>query len=252
MNKLIPLLAFSILLLVPVGAQSAFAATLAELLAGGSINFQDKQFTNFRDFQSEPGGPNAVAINPAFIIVEPTTFGDEIGLTFVDDPNNPQMIVGPFSQQDTLFFYDVVSLGPPIIDNTLQFNAEIFASSGIPSFATIQESVEDSFGTEIAFKDVRLQTGSPNKFSDHVVFAAQQMITINTDIGLASATGDSAASSQVFDFTQTFSQEKSLVGGEIIPIESVSLILANTQSFSWMIPVVLFGIGLFVVSRKSE
>jgi hypothetical protein len=44
------------------------------------------------------------------------------------------------------------------------------------------------------------------------------------------------------------------VGGEIIPIESTSLILAGAQSFSWIIPLVLsvLGIGLFVVSRKSE
>jgi len=44
------------------------------------------------------------------------------------------------------------------------------------------------------------------------------------------------------------------VGGELIPIEQTSLILAGAQSFSWMIPVVLsvLGIGLFVVSRKSE
>ncbi len=46
----------------------------------------------------------------------------------------------------------------------------------------------------------------------------------------------------------------SVIGGEIIPIESASLILAGAQSFSWMIPVILsgIGIGLFVVSRKSE
>jgi len=45
-----------------------------------------------------------------------------------------------------------------------------------------------------------------------------------------------------------------VIGGEIIPIETTSLILAGAQSFSWMIPVVLsvLGIGLFVVSRKSE
>jgi hypothetical protein len=44
------------------------------------------------------------------------------------------------------------------------------------------------------------------------------------------------------------------VGGETIQIETTSLILAGVQSFSWMIPVVLsvLGIGLFVVSRKSE
>jgi len=44
------------------------------------------------------------------------------------------------------------------------------------------------------------------------------------------------------------------IGGEIIPIKQTSLILAGAQTFSWMIPVVLsvLGIGLFVVSRKSE
>jgi len=44
------------------------------------------------------------------------------------------------------------------------------------------------------------------------------------------------------------------VGGEIIPIQTTSLLLANAQSFSWMIPLVLsgIGIGLFAVSRKSE
>ena len=47
--------------------------------------------------------------------------------------------------------------------------------------------------------------------------------------------------------------ECGVLGGEMIPIESVSLILAGAQSFSWMIPVVLsvLGIGLFVF-RKSK
>ena len=45
-----------------------------------------------------------------------------------------------------------------------------------------------------------------------------------------------------------------VIGGELIPIQTTSLLLAGAQSFSWMIPVVLsvLGIGLFVVSRKSE
>ena len=43
-------------------------------------------------------------------------------------------------------------------------------------------------------------------------------------------------------------------GGEFLPIDATSLLLANAQTFSWMIPVILsgIGIGLFVVSRKSE
>ena len=44
------------------------------------------------------------------------------------------------------------------------------------------------------------------------------------------------------------------VGGKIFPIDTTALLLAGAQSFSWMIPVVLsgIGIGLFVVSRKPE
>ncbi len=44
-----------------------------------------------------------------------------------------------------------------------------------------------------------------------------------------------------------------IVGGEFLPIDSTALLLASAQSFSWMIPVVLsgLGIGLFVVSRKA-
>jgi len=44
------------------------------------------------------------------------------------------------------------------------------------------------------------------------------------------------------------------VGGELLPIDSTSLLVAGAQSFSWMIPLILsgIGIGLFVVSRKSK
>ncbi len=45
-----------------------------------------------------------------------------------------------------------------------------------------------------------------------------------------------------------------VVGGTVIPIDSTALLLAGAQSTSWMIPVILsgIGIGLFAVSRKSE
>ncbi len=52
----------------------------------------------------------------------------------------------------------------------------------------------------------------------------------------------------------SFIDNNQVIGGEIIPIQTTSLLLASAQTFSWMIPVVLsvLGIGLFVVSRKSE
>lgn len=60
--------------------------------------------------------------------------------------------------------------------------------------------------------------------------------------------------SQAFVCLPTSGGDSQVIGGEIIPIETTSLLLAGTQSFSWMIPVVLsgIGIGLFVVSRKSD
>jgi len=53
----------------------------------------------------------------------------------------------------------------------------------------------------------------------------------------------------------TFSPESCVVvGGELLPIDTTALLLAGAQTFSWMIPVVLsgIGIGLFVVSRKPK
>jgi len=52
----------------------------------------------------------------------------------------------------------------------------------------------------------------------------------------------------------TYFEDEPVVGGEFLPIETTSLLLAGAQTFSWMIPVILsgIGIGLFVVSRKSE
>ena len=49
------------------------------------------------------------------------------------------------------------------------------------------------------------------------------------------------------------SQGGDVIGGQIIPIESASLILAGAQSCSWMIPVTLsvLGIGLFITTRKD-
>ena len=42
-----------------------------------------------------------------------------------------------------------------------------------------------------------------------------------------------------------------VIGGEIIPIEQTSLILAGAQSFSWMIPVIVSAVGIgIVIARK--
>jgi hypothetical protein len=45
-----------------------------------------------------------------------------------------------------------------------------------------------------------------------------------------------------------------IIGGELIPIESTTLLLVGAQSTTWLIPIVVsgIGIGLFAFSRKPE
>ena len=81
-------------------------------------------------------------------------------------------------------------------------------------------------------------------FTDHIL--------VNTG-GLLQNSGTLPAN--VFDGGGTFEDIAStcLVAGEIIPIDATALLLAGSQSYSWMIPVILsvLGIGLFIF-RKSE
>ncbi len=52
----------------------------------------------------------------------------------------------------------------------------------------------------------------------------------------------------------TYFVEDELVGGKLLPLDTTSLLLAGATSTTWMIPVVLsgIGIGLFVFSKKPE
>jgi len=70
--------------------------------------------------------------------------------------------------------------------------------------------------------------------------------------GSAQGPGTSPATDDYF--FRTYEGPSVAVGSISIPIDTTSLLLADTQSFSWMIPVVLsvLGIGLFVASRKSK
>jgi len=43
-----------------------------------------------------------------------------------------------------------------------------------------------------------------------------------------------------------------LIGGELIPIQTTSLLLAGAQTFSWMIPLVLSGIGIGIVLVRRK
>ncbi len=180
MNKLIPLLAFSILLLVPVGVQNAFA-----------------------------GGGNCI-----------------------ENPNPAELTLAQGESQTIL--KQISDCGFPMGDVSILNDVDC-TSKGI---------------------DVSLQT---NSISNNLWEGDETITNTGGNPGtttcvllltvFAVPAGADTAEQTIMVTTST-----SVVGGELLPIDSTALILAGAQSFSWMIPVTLsvLGIGLFVVSRKSE
>jgi len=265
LNKVIPLLAFSILLLVPAGAQNAVYAgappcnvfPLVESLGllaldpSNCIIVDDKIFTNFRDL----GNAGSVEI---FGI----TVGDEKGLEFIAP--GFFSLSNPDDFAVLRFAYDVISLGAPISDNTLSMDGFFTINDDSNShltFAEVDEVVYSDYDPpnvfdEVTRKIVKAHGDGFQQLSTHVDYpTTHQMVTVLTTVGvIISDTCVNDCLVQLDGFTQTFSQSPRAVGGEFLPIESTSLILAGAQTFSWMIPLVLsiLGIGLFVVSRKNE
>ncbi|MFB5631359.1 MAG: hypothetical protein ACE5RN_07200 [Nitrosopumilaceae archaeon] len=91
------------------------------------------------------------------------------------------------------------------------------------------------------------------------VFSGQIMDVITGDMFDVMCTLGSLGASQTLTIGTGQTEIVSLifaplvVGGEVISIEATSLILTAAQSFSWMIPVVLSGIGIgLFVFRRSE
>jgi len=266
MNKWLVAITFSVLLLVPAGAQDAFAGATRQTCVGSSnlgallvnrincIQVDDKTFINFRNFVGN--------FDPFDIDVTGVTVGNEKGLQF----NSVELSVDiPLPDINIFFDYDVISSGDPISDNTLTLDSfSILDDAQFPSTGVlIEERVFDAQQNQIAFKVVFADGSGALDLLDHVDYPSlHQMVTVNVHIGLTADISPgcvlSVCETILNQFTQTFSQqpqpESQVIGGEIIPIEQTSLLLASTQSFSWMIPVVLsvLGIGLFVVSRKTE
>ena len=240
----------------------AAPAPLDQLLADpqNCIQVDDKFFRDFRNYDG--GNP---FFDPNNIRVVGTIVNGEKGLQF--NLNGFNTRTGD-PDVDIDFDYDVISQGTPIIDNTLTLDAwgvndpqqspftGVFVSEFV--FSDAGHSKSDLITNKGVF-----ESGDGNMvISEHKDFDPHQFVSISLHVDvLADPTLTGAvAIVAINQFTQTFSQEEPSddgqvpVGGEIIPIETTSLILAGAQSFSWMIPLVLsiLGIGLFVVSRKSN
>lgn len=278
MNRIIPLLAFSVLLLVPIGSQNAFAGTPVFILVSNH-SFENPSLLNLGDtttsindwttngsplIQKLPFNPNGFQslrldseedeVSQSVGIVVPNTryvlsgqvqiqlfapFGLSLGEFGLRVGGIDQVIttgsVNPFSIIFSPFSATWESpASGPLIGQPL----EIVLRHGSDEF---QSSLIHVDSISLTAEDISPPTCEEACFDSHN--SCQQLGNPDCDAEL-----DACLQACVIP------PENEVIGGEIIPIESTSLLLAEAQSFSWMIPVMLsvLGIGLFVVSRKSE
>jgi len=233
LNKVLPLVAFTVLLLVPAGAQNALATnvgpndavqpprvdTLTEHTIGISHGWEVGPVEIFHD-------PNAGPWLKTLREESNTPFPKTLIETILVDPTSK-----PFSDWHEKIDVDscyVWSLRTGFFTMDLPLNTKVSVT-----FSQAQKIVDWTF-------DPPIPPGHE--------FKLFKFIDCDTVIGPRTGT------IEVLQFPTVPAPDNQIIGGEIIPIEQTSLLLAGAQSFSWMIPVVLsiVGIGLFVASRKSE
>jgi len=233
---------FLVLLLIPVGAQQAFATTI--------------------DFDTFPDG-TPVPANTR-ITDQYTACGVELFTTEV--PEGPEAVA--FSLPGGSTPNQLGADGPP-------GNPSLTHSIGVQFVSPVSQASITAL--DVDFNGLILEAfNSANGLVDSVQVINPNDIVIQVDLMTVSDPNGDIASLVIRQVTpggiQGFLidgytiddlqfpgpdcdlQDDTVIGGKIIPIESTSLILAGAQSFSWMIPLVLsvLGIGLFVVSRKSK
>jgi len=244
---------FSILLLVPVGAQNAFALTI----------FNDKTtFLTFTSATSATGPLPNLALIPGGAAASQT-----VGIiTFTITPPSSELYIGAAGVNAVPGFdWTAINPGPDIaISDIENLNVDLPA----PVFSLGFDFVEPTTGIgcnnttcvdsiiSVTLKNGPTTVGSfqfdaPN---DVLFFVGIHNDAAFDRVEIRDVTAN--IDDEYFGEFYTSEPQPSdeVIGGEIIPIETTSLILAGSQSLSWMIPVVLsvLGIGLFVVSRKSE
>jgi len=186
----------------------------------------------------------------AISIFEPPDFSSVLAtptdLGSFDDPDYPANIGGTLdgdsSPQD---FIDVVKYRHIGTDGLLEITFIVSSFAPHPFGACLSYFVD--VGSGASTKGGCPSAVGSETFSMFVNSGDEVQLSIRIN-------GQITGTSGTYEFEITHSPSTQTIGGQIIPIETTSLILAGAQTFSWMIPVVLsvVGITLFVVSRKSE
>lgn len=215
------------------------AATEVGPAAGGGTNIFD---ISFRNSDNTLFGVLFGAIGPCVSLMTLDINSGavtEIGDTTQCNPGNGLA----FSLADVLYHFDQLNGGTLYTVNT---GSGVSTPSVPPTFPPLNNprinAMDTQPSTGVLFASVN--DGSSGQGPNYLG-------TVNINTGIVAILGQSVNGLDAIAFAP---QESTVVAGEIIQIDQISLILAGAQSFSWMIPALLagLGIGLFVVSRKSE
>ena len=254
MNKLIPFLAFSILLLVPVGFQEASAAITV---------FNDKT-----TFLTTTSATSATGPLPNLgKIVGDAAASQTVGtVTFTITPPSSELYVGaagvnPVPGLD----WTAINPGPDIaISDIENLNADLSSPVFSLGFDFVEPTtgfgcnnttcVDSTFSVTLKNCPTTVDSFQFNAPNDVLAFVGVQSDTAFDRVEIREITGNNDDEYFGEFYTSESLPSDEVIGGSLLPLNTTVLLLAGAQSFSWMIPVFLsvLGIGLFVVSRKSE
>ena len=191
-----------------------------------------------------PGVCSGIWHNHDAVLREPVDLASEIDIVGDSDT---ETIVDCFDQGAT-FEVDALSFQSP---GTISISGNQLSMSSVPK-------------TSVTNTNVIPDPVVPNfDFSQNPLIKQDVYPVVKFTIFVATANGSPALDNDGFPLFIDGERRvcifdvmamDSMIGGEFLPLDSTALLLASAQSTTWMIPVVLsiVGIGLFVISRKSE
>jgi len=274
LNKLLPLIVFSVLLLIPAGAQNAFAQQ-----SGADNTAQSSQPDTFAPSLANPedivyengvagGDGNSLFIHrnsiaADFVLDDPTSITDvHFILVERNDPdsiyNNEPIeyaILGDNNGPDSsnvlgrgnAINIEIMNLGPSPVFHNDRLLVWFDLEEPVPVDANVRYwlwlhvgddfNVPPSFGWELVTP--RVEIDECPRFYPRNDFTGQLIIECDDDLW--------------FQLTD----KKRVVGGELLPIDSTALLLAGIQSSAiWMLPVLAGVAGsafavLYIKSRRN-
>ena len=263
MNKLLPLVVFSVLLLVPIGAQNA----LAEIFGGidfpdGISSFADAVITYDGSFGVGPA-PTDLDFTDPLESLGPPDYVNPIGsvslgrggLLEVRFDDNVLTNSG-----DVTLDLHIFEIGPDVEDTFISIRPTAATAallgpafdSGVPGYpATIGDGFYEVGKVFGATSSIDIDSIFPAVAAGTYMFDAVQLID-DPNEGASSGSTVGADIDSVGAITSMAPPPLRPVGGELIPLDTTMILVAGAQmNAAWMIPIIVSAIGIgIVIARK--